>query len=116
LDPSRSTDGADVTDPSPRAGRWIIVRQGPLAPEERTVLAALQRRLVEERREMVTVLLGTSSYDAERGPAATGEVWLLEEDARGRGIRGVDRPSVRVVTVEELATALMEAEKVTQFA
>jgi sulfur transfer complex TusBCD TusB component (DsrH family) len=96
----------------------VIVRQGPLTPEERDVLNAVQRRLSDRRRELVTVLLGSSSYEADSGtagPQGLGEQWLLEEDARGRGIRNAASGTVRSVTAEELVEAIMSAEKVIQF-
>ena len=118
MDPGRRADGAAVSDPPSERGRWLLVRQGPLAPEERAVLAAVRRRLSAERRELVTVLLGSSSYDAE-APAAgaedPGEEWLLEEDARGRGIHRPSGRTWRTVTPEELVTAVMAAEKVIPF-
>jgi hypothetical protein len=107
-----------VKDPSNGTRRWLLVRQGPLASEERAVLDAVRRRLLAEGRELVTVLLGTSSYDAERPTGGTdgrGDEWLLEEDAQGRGIQGRLGRSGRAVTPEELVAAIMAAEKVIQF-
>ncbi len=79
---------------------------------------AARQRLQREGREFVTVLLGTSSYDSEPSTAPTadtGEVWLLEDDALGRGIRRPKDRSPRTVTADELVAALMTAERVIQF-
>jgi hypothetical protein len=107
-----------VSESANEGRRWLLVRQGPLASEERAVLAAVRRRLLAERRELVTVLLGSSSYDAEvptTGADDPGEEWLLEDDARGRGIRRPTGRPGRTVTSEELVAAIMSAEKVIQF-
>lgn len=111
-------DGAAVTDLPSEKRRWLLVCEGPLAPEERAVLAAVRRRLHVERHELVTVLLGTSSYDAESltpGAEEPGEEWLLEDDARGRGVRPPAGRPGRTVTAEELVAAIMAAERVVQF-
>jgi hypothetical protein len=107
-----------VSGPPIESRRWILVRQGPLAPEERAVLAAVRRHLMAEGRQPVTVLLGTSSYDAAPPTPGTddpGEEWLLEDDARGRGIRRPTGRPGRTLTVEELMEAVMSAERVIQF-
>jgi hypothetical protein len=99
-------------------GRWLLIRQGPLAPEERAVLDAVRRRLRAEHRSFVTVLLGTSSYDGESSPAGSNdreEEWLLDDDARGRGIHSPVGAALRIVTADELAVAVMTAERVIQF-
>jgi hypothetical protein len=118
MGPRRRADGTAVKTPEAERPRWLLVRQGPLAPEERAVLAAVQRRLRRQRCELITVLLGTSSYDAELPTSAaedTGEVWMLEDDARGRGIQRPIGRSGRIVSPEELVAAIMAAEKVIQF-
>lgn len=107
-----TTDGAGPPD-------CLLVRQGPISPEERGVLAAVRRRLEDRGESSATVLLGSASYDAE-GPAGAegppGELWLLEEDARGRGIRADRSVSpVRTVSASELVRALMSAKRVVQF-
>ncbi len=110
-------DGDDVTGPGGERPRWILVRQGPLAPEERRVLAALPRAAAAEGKEIVAVLLGSASYDAESPDPTFGpgvEEWVLEEDAVGRGIRRpADRPG-RTVSYDELAEAILAAERVIQ--
>jgi hypothetical protein len=114
----RSADGAAVKEPATERPRWLLVRQGPLAPEERAVLEAVHRRLSAQGREFVTVLLGSSSYDAELPTPRTddlGDGWLLEDDARGRGVRRPAGRSGRTVTADELVAAIMAAEKVIQF-
>lgn len=115
MDPRRRPDRAAVTEPASNPHRWLLVRQGPLALEERAVLEAVRRRLSTEGREVVTVLLGSSSYDTESPAEGTGEEWLLEDDARGRGIRRPSGRPGRTITPEELVVAIMAAEKVIQF-
>jgi hypothetical protein len=104
---------------SPKEGsRWLVVRQGPLAVEEQAVLRAVRRHALAQHCELVTVLLGTSSYDAEAPvaqPDGQGEVWLLDEDDRGRGVRPTTGRLQRRVTPDELVTAIMTAERVVQF-
>jgi len=107
-----------VSDPSNEGRRWLLVRQGPLAPEERGVLAAVRRRLSADQRDPVTVLLGSSCYDVDipmSGTEDRGEEWLLEEEARGRGIERLVGRRWRTVTPEELVAAIMSAERVIQF-
>lgn len=95
---------------------WLLVRTGPLGPEEEGVLAALATQLAREGIQVRTVLLGTASYEAERAPedlpAGTGAAWLLEEDVAGRGVRSRSTPPVRRITFDELVEALMAAERV----
>jgi hypothetical protein len=107
-----------MTETSLDCRPWLLVRQGPLAPEERRVLHAVRQRLSREGHEFVTVLLGSSTYDADApvsGPDGPGEEWILEDDARGRAIRRPNRRPGRTVTAEELVQAIMTAEKVIQF-
>ncbi len=98
---------------------WLLVRHGPISAEEQGVLVAVRRRLAERGESSATVLLGTASYDAEEPARAgdpPGEVWLLEDDARGRGIRaGPAGVPVRTVSTSELVHALMSAKRVVQF-
>ncbi len=95
------------------------MRQGPISAEERGVWVAVRRRLAERGERSVTVLIGTASYDAD-GPTGTdsppGELWLLEDAARGRGIRpGPAGRPVRTVSASELVGALMRAKRVVKF-
>jgi len=116
--PGRRPNGADVNAHGTEGHRWLLVRQGPLGPEERAVFSAARRRLRAERRELVTVLLGTSSYDADSpdtGPDGAGEEWILEDDARGRGIRRPTGSTRRIVPPDKLVAAIMSAERVIQF-
>ena len=91
---------------------------GPI-PEEEGVLAALAAEAAREGTELVTVLLGTAAYEAERpslhGRSPPGTVWLLEEDHQGRGIRPPADGPVRRMSPEELVEGLMSAEKVISF-
>ncbi len=108
-----------MTPDTTGAPDWLLVRQGSISPEERGVLAAVRRRLAERGESFATVLLGTASYDAE-GPAGAdgppGELWLLEDDARGRGVRaGPVGIPVRTVSASELVHGLMSAKRVIQF-
>ena len=107
-----------MSEPSHPPGRWLIVRQGAIAAEEREVLEEVGRRIAAEGRPFVTVLLGSSSYDAESAgpsPDPPQERWILEDDALGRGIRRSGGPPVRTVTPKQLVEAIMTAEKVVQF-
>lgn len=118
MGPERRADGAAVSDVRPEKGRYLLVRQGPLAPEERAVLDAVCRQSLAEGHEVVTVLLGTSSYEAESPttePSARGEQWILGDDARGRGIRPTARAGGRIVDPDQLVAAIMTAERVIQF-
>jgi hypothetical protein len=102
----------------PEIRRVLLVRQGPLSPEEQAVLSAVERRLSAQGRAFATVFLGTSSYDAESPEAGiheSGEQWLLEEDARGRGLRSPPGRPRRTLTPDELVAEIMTAEKVVQF-
>ena len=107
-----------MSEPSHPPGRWLIVRQGAIAAEEREVLEEAGRQIAARGRPFVTVLLGSSSYDAESVPPSPDppqELWILEDDALGRGIRRSGTASVRSVTPAELVEAIMTAEKVIQF-
>jgi hypothetical protein len=67
---------------------------------------------------LVTVLLGSSSYDADsrpKGSEDSTEEWLLGDDVRGRGVRVASGRTTRSITAEELVRAIMSAEKVIQF-
>ena len=106
-----------MTGPRGEQHSWVLVRQGPLAPEERAVLASLRLAAEADHHDLVTVLLGTASYDAESSDPAvarSGEEWVLEDDANGRGIRrSTGRPG-RTVSYDELVEAIMTAERVIQ--
>lgn len=97
---------------------WLLVRQGSVAAEELEVIRALGE-ILRDRGEMVaTVLLGSASYEAET-PAPdddpAGERWVLEDDARGRGLRLPSGPGgVRSVSPAELVRASFGAKGVIQ--
>ncbi len=101
----------------------LVVRQGPLAPEEGPLLDAVVRRLASDGSRCVVVLLGTASYDADPGgstgprppPPVVAERWVLEDEARGRGLRPDPTGGTEVVSVDRFVEALMAAERVVQF-
>lgn len=97
----------------------MLVRTGALVPEEEGVLASLASVAARAGVELVTVLIGTAAYDAERAPAPVGPgpgvVWVLEEDHDGRGIRPPSEGALRSVSSDELVEALLSAEKVISF-
>ena len=108
-----------MTDRSSPSRQWILVRSTGLIPEEEGVLAALAIEAVKEGAELVTVLLGTAAYDAERSsrrlPSDSGPVWVLEEDVEGRGVWPRAMETVRRVSPDELVQGIMSAEKVISF-
>lgn len=97
---------------------WILVRNASLSEDERAVVAELGRRATALGRRPVTVLLGSAAAEAELAPAggdrARSALWVLEDDARGRGLRLAPDGPVRVVSREEFVASLMSAEKVVQ--
>ncbi len=94
----------------------MLVRSGPIAPEEEGILAALVGEAAGRGAELVTVLMGTAAYEAEgpatRGAALPGTVWILEDDHRGRGLRVPPGGTARPVSPDELVEGVMTAEKV----
>ncbi len=111
--------GAAVNATAGSAPRAILIQTGPLGPEERSVTAAVARRLAAAGQEVVLVLLGSASYDAEdvsllSARGATPACWVVDDDARGRGLRLPPEGTVRVVTAAELVEGLMAAERVIQ--
>ena len=108
-----------MTEEPEERRRWILVCSvGPI-PEEEGVLTALAVEAAREGAELVTVLLGSAAYEAERslldGRSGPGTVWVLEEDFRGRGIRTPAEGRVRRLSPDELVEGLMSAEKVISF-
>ena len=94
-------------------GRTLLLRQGPITPEESEIFAVLRRQLLERGEPFVTVLLGSSSYEIETATdPVPGERWVPEDDARGRGLRVPAVAGVRVVSSEELVDAHMRAKRV----
>jgi hypothetical protein len=95
---------------------WLLVRQSRLEPEERLVLAALLRRAQQKSVPIVEVLLDTATYEVEDppGPGTVTESWVLEEEARGRGLRPHPDRKVRWVRPPELVRELFAAPRVLQ--
>lgn len=89
-----------------------------MTPDEEGVLTALAAEVARAGADLVTVLLGTATYDAERAPApggpVSGTVWVLTEDHDGRGLRS--EGNVRRVSPDELVEGIMSAQKVISFA
>lgn len=108
-----------MTEEAAGRRRWILVRTLELAPEEEGVLTAFAADAAREGVELVTVLLGSAAYGAERSSQAAGSVpqvvWVLEDDYAGRGIRPGAEGAVRPVSSDELVQAIMSAEKVIPF-
>ena len=99
----------------PSALPWFVVRQSPLAPEERRVLEALRALASERGSRLVEVLLGNASYDVESAPSDGRGFLLLEEDQKGRGLTVPPGVEARTVSEEELIRQLFTSPKVIQF-
>ncbi len=92
-----------------------MVRTDAPPAEEIPILDQLGRRLADEGIELVSVYLGSGSYEAERPGGSTaprGPRWVLAEDAAGRGLAVPPDDAVRVLTPEELMVEIMAAERV----
>ncbi len=114
----REPGGAVMTQGLPRAG-VLVVRTAPLAVEEAAVLTTLRRKWAQQGKRVVEVLLGSASYDSEvpleqAAPAVPSVRWVLEDDAKGRGLRLPPSPAVQVVSAVALVDAVMDAEVVVQ--
>lgn len=104
-----------MSEAPPTVRRWLAVRSSEISAEEAGVLTALEARLAGLGVELVTVLLGTASHGAEAPPDPGGDggpQWVLEEDARGRGLRPSGSRPLRIISHEELVDAIMMAEQV----
>lgn len=115
MDLSRQEGGAVLTDAAPTHRRWLLVRSQRSEKASHAILDALERRVRREGIELVEVLLGEASLEVEDpidGSSPPRPCWLLEEDARGRGVHPDPGRAPRVVTKEELALALMSSERV----
>jgi hypothetical protein len=108
-----------VSAPTGPARRWIFVRTSPGENEERTVLAEVVRRLTADGIEVVVALIGSAAYSVEREeappPGSHVHYWVLEDDARGRGLRLAPSGGVRIVSTDEFVEGLMASERVVQF-
>ena len=104
----------------PTEQRWLLVRESPLGPGEVEIVDRLSDRLRRRGVVLETVLLGTAAYEADRagagGASPTPAAWVLEDDAKGRGLRSPgDRP-FRSLSYDELVDAVMTAERVISLA
>lgn len=109
-------DASTVESEQAATRRLLLVKSTPLTPEDRHVLGALVQRARAAGMTVSLLLLGTASYAADSGRPAEGlsdvELWALEEEVRGRGIR----PSggLRLLGYPELVGELFGAGRVIQ--
>ncbi len=108
--------GAVVTGDSAPGPLWIVLHQSAPGVEEEEILNALLRVAARAGARLHRILLGTASYRADmpRVPSsgAPARLYVLEEEFRGRGIRGGSDGSVIPVTYAQIVTWLFEAAKV----
>lgn len=107
--------GAVLTDQPAPPRRWLLVRSVGASPEERDVVRALAEQLAPEGIDLVSVLLGEACHEVERAagvPSLPGRCWILEDDARGRGVRPTPGRGTRVLSYDELAEEIMSADRV----
>lgn len=99
----------------PAPSPWLVVRQSPLAPEDRGVLEALRALAAEQGARLLEVLLGNASYEVEGASPGPEGFLLLEEDRRGRGLLVPPGVDARAVSEEELVHQFFASPKVIQF-
>lgn len=98
---------------------WLVLRQSPLSIEEEAILAALGVAAERAGARLRSVLWGTASYVADAPSTSptggTTDLYVLEEEFHGRGIRGRAEGRSVPATYPQIVAWLFEAEKVISF-
>lgn len=96
--------------------RWVAVRMTHGGETDAAILRALGARARTADASFALLLLGSATYDLERpagpvdGDAGTIELFALQEDVEGRGIR--PRRPTTLIGYPELVRLLFDSERV----